>query len=213
MSGRAAEGVAVGRQALAISQTIGSPWGEVTVRTHLAQGLLETGELQEALAVAEAGTALARAHELAPLLTYSLCTEGAVHRAMRRFETARAAHEEALRVDEETPSHPFSETVYSELCADHVETGDWQAAHRYAVLAIEHRRDGTLSVPFTRRYEIEALARGGDFALAEEEAERFGALVASANHGAGNPRLELASEQCRAVLAEARRRVQREGNA
>jgi DNA-binding SARP family transcriptional activator/tetratricopeptide (TPR) repeat protein len=201
MSGRAAEGVRAGREALAIMEAVGSPWGEVTARLHLAQGLQELGQLEEALAVAERGSILAHEHQLLPLTPYSLSTKGAVERALGWPEVARSSHVRALQADEAIPSRPFAEMVHSELCADCVLLGDWPAALAHARQAVAYHRAGTLSMALIRWYEVEALLRGGEATLAHEEANHFGTLIASPEHGADNPRLQLAWHQMQAILA------------
>jgi hypothetical protein len=58
----------------------------------LAEGFLEIGAYNEALAYAEEGVDIARKAGIFILLTASLIVLGAIHRAMLNLTAARTAH-------------------------------------------------------------------------------------------------------------------------
>ncbi len=88
--------------------------------------------------------------------------------------------------------------VQGELCSDQAMLGDWDQAARHARAAAEARRLQCLPLVTPWRWtETEALVRAGDRALAEEDARRWGELVA------GVPRLRVPHLRSLAVLARA----------
>src|SRR5436305_481708 len=80
---------------------------------------------------------------------------------------------------------------YAEAC-------EWEAAYRYAVQAIVHRKStdvALITLDFSPQYETEALLRGGDEHQARAEVQRLGERVG------GNRRFRLPYLRSRAVLA------------
>jgi DNA-binding SARP family transcriptional activator/tetratricopeptide (TPR) repeat protein len=192
--GRPASGIAAGRQALAISQEIDNPWGQVSSAYHLAPGLVDSGAYEEALQVTRRGTALARDLAALPLLIYSLNQLGSVCRALSRLDEATAAHEEASALSANLSSL-FREQCAAELCADYALSGDWTRAGSCARLALAHRSSMLLNSGLTRWLEIEALARNGDRSDAESDLRQFAEQVGD------NPRYRIPVFRSLAVLA------------
>jgi tetratricopeptide (TPR) repeat protein len=201
LAGQLTAGIEQGWHAIRIARASGSPWGQVSAAIHLATGLLDAGNYEEALELAREGTQLAREHEITALLPYILVVLGDVERALLRLDVATTIHLDALAADSATASRPFAEMVHSALCADYACVGDWASAHTHARQALAHRRYDALYLGLTRWHETEALLRGGDEEIARADAAHFGALVADDEYGADNPRFQIPYHRCLAVLA------------
>ena len=200
--GQTQVGIALARQALAITREIQNPWGQVTATLHLSEGLVDAGDYVEALSLIEQAVQLARDHQIVPLLPYALAISAKVKRALLDLEAAQAAGLAALTADEAMPTQPFAEMIHAEFCAGYALAGDWTAAHNHARQALAARPADSLYLGLSRWYEIEALLRGGDHALAREDAHHFERLVTNPDYGNNNPRFLIPVRRCRAVMAQ-----------
>jgi DNA-binding SARP family transcriptional activator/predicted ATPase len=201
MAGRVQEGIAAGRQALAIAQSLDTPWGQVHAMLHLALALIDGGWYDQALAVATAGAILAEQHRIVPLLPYALSTLGTARRAVLQLDTAIEAHQAALAANAAVTYQPFTEMIQSELCADYALAGAWPEAHQHARDALAVRRYELRALGLTRWHETTAMLAAGDTAGAYEDAARFLDTGAAAGAEPLSPRFELAHARVRAVLA------------
>lgn len=201
-TGRTPAGIEAGRQALAIVQEIENPWGQVSTTIHLTAGLLDAGHYAEALTLAGQAVMLAETHHLIPLTPFILARLGAAQRALFALEDACVTHLAGLEADEVMPSHPFSEMLHAELCADYALADDWEAAYTHARQALAVRNYSLLYLGLHRWYETEALLRGGDIGLARADIHRFGMMVEDPDHGNNNSRFRIPYLRSLAVLAE-----------
>ncbi|MEP7358776.1 MAG: hypothetical protein ABI847_16125, partial [Anaerolineales bacterium] len=189
--------LAAAEEARAICEAIENPWGQVFSGIWRAAALLDQGEYGAALATAEAGEAQARAHSFVPLRIFNLLTLGRVWRALMQPEAAHAANLEARAVNDRAPAGPFAGMISAALCEDAAAAGDWALALEHARAAAGQRSYAALPLVVPRRWpETEALLRGGERALAEEDARRWGELVRAV------PRLYLAHLRSLALLAQ-----------
>jgi predicted ATPase/DNA-binding SARP family transcriptional activator len=193
--GQAQAGIAAARAANTISQEIANPWGQIHSAVRLAMGLLEAGAYAEALATAQQAAALARRHDIRPMLIAALIVLGTAQRALRDLQAARAAHLEAAEIDRAMPSQPFQASITVELCADAVQAGAWEEAHRYALQALELRDNNLMYASFVRWCVSEALLTAGDRARAAADSAHFGA------RSGDNPRYRLPYLRALAALA------------
>lgn len=197
--GRPREAVENLRQARAIVLEIENSWGRVNVSFHLAFALLEIGHLQEAQAAAEEGVSVARRHGHGSLLANALGVQGIVQRALGKPDKARAAHEAARERFAELPFELLPAIMAVHLCADCALAGDWGAAYQYACQSLEVKDLTWLwtwsDTGFCYHHVVEALARGGDGAQAQEALRRFQRAVGD------NPRYRIPFLQAQAVLA------------
>jgi tetratricopeptide (TPR) repeat protein len=201
--GRTEAGIEAGRQALAIVKEMGNPWGQGTATIHLTLGLLDAGQYEEALLLADQAANLAQANRLAPIFPYILIRLGAAQRALQLLSAACATHQAALTASQAMAIQPFAKMIHAELCHDYGLLADWSAAHHHARQALALHTPNILYTGLTHWHETEALLRGGDLELAQTDAGHFGRLVADAAHGDNNPRFRLPYLRCLAVLAEA----------
>ena len=187
--GRLREGLAMARDVRSIAEKqpqrmeMMSLWA---VRT----GLQETGEYEEALALARRGTALAREARDVYMLGANLGRLGEAYEALQNLEEARAAYEEA---SERGQYGPFSHARFCVLAAL---AGEWIDAHAHAVRAHEV---GTFFNPMFSihlHHGVEALLRGGDEVLARAEVHRL------AERAEKNGRDRMSYLRCLAVLDE-----------
>ena len=175
--GQPQEGIDAARAALAISQEIEDPWGQINAAVQMTPGLLDQGAYAEALSVIQQGAALARALEITPLLVIALTASGNVSRAMLALEAAHAAHSEALALSKTPGLQAFGERMAGELCADCALAGQWQEACTHAFKALAVRDYSIMYGGLARCYEVEALLRGGKSEQAREEVRLFGELT------------------------------------
>ena len=191
--GEPVQAVRFGRQRRTATRELGD--GEI----HLADlhgltlGLLEAGEYEEALSVADLGLGAARSLGSSERLFPNLLLMGDVCLALYRLEEAYATYQEM------SASINFSQIqalTYSKLCAVAALGGNWEEARAHALWATELRGEVVLqwTEPFHRHLEVEALLRGGEREIAREELERFGEWVGE------NRRLRVAYLRARAVL-------------
>ncbi len=173
--GQPQEGITTAKTALAISVAIEDPWGQINAAIQMTPGLLDRGAYTEASSVIQRAVALARTHEIKPLLVITLKEWGNVSRAMLALEAAHAAHSEVLaRGESFMPLQAFVERMAGELCADCALAGRWQEASTYALKALAAREYSIMYGGLTRWHETEALLRGGRIEQAREDVHRFG---------------------------------------
>ena len=159
----------------------------------MALALTETGDYEEALAIAREGLAAARSVGYAPRLMLNLVTLGNALRALFRLREAGESYREMAGV---VFPPEYRALVHSKLCAVAALAGDWEEAHAEALRAGRLRDEAPVqgSEALHRHLEVEALLRGGSEHLAREQLERFGGAVGE------NRRLRLAYGRALAVL-------------
>jgi len=195
--GQPAGGAALAERAYAIAVEIENPWGQIYSSNWLAMARQDQGDLEGALAAAQAGRAVAEASSFMPVAGINLLVLGTVWRARGDVARALALHQAAQAVAEPGAAPAFAELVADELCSDCALLGDWPAAAQYARAAIATRRYDSLPLVIPLRWtETEALLRAGQAELARRDAQRWGELVA------GVPRLWQAHERSIAVLKQ-----------
>jgi tetratricopeptide (TPR) repeat protein len=195
--GELAASVRAGRAALKIGREINNEWTQALAATNLSQGLIEEGQLGEALRTAQEGARLARTLPDPVLPLIALYAAGNAHQAMLGLEEARTMYRDSLEVAATLP-RPWSLLMVSRLCANRALAGDREAAHRYALDSVRIRDAAParlMWLDFVRHHETEALLRGSDEKLAREEVERLGERVE------GNRRFRLIHLRMLAVLA------------
>jgi DNA-binding SARP family transcriptional activator len=197
--GEIAASVDAGRAALKIGREINNEWMQALAATNLSQGLIEEGRLGEALRTAQEGARLARKVPDPVLPLLALYAAGNAHQAILRLEEAQTMYQEALEIADTLP-RPWRSLMVRSLCANRaLADDDWEAAHGYALEAVELRNAAPASLmwlDFVRYHETKALLRGGNEELAGEDAERLGERVGE------NRRLRLVHLRMLAVLAE-----------
>lgn len=195
--GQVEAGIADARTAYVTSQEIDNPWGQISSSAVLAFGLMDKGDFEAALSVAQQGRQQAQAHDLVLVSFLNLLMLGMVHRALLAPAAARSAHLEAVALSERTQSESFAEMSAAQLCADCALAGDWEEATRYAREALSHRNYDVLPLVLSQCWpETEALLRGGEVEVAREDARRWGELIGHI------PRYRLPHLRSLAVLAE-----------
>jgi tetratricopeptide (TPR) repeat protein len=190
--------VNAGRTALKIGREINNEWAQALAATNLSHGLIEEGQLGEALRTTQEGVRIARKlpNPVLPLL--ALHAAGNAYQAVLGLEEAQTIYQEALEIAD-TVLHLWRSFIVRSLCANRSLAGDGEAAHRYALQAVELRNAAParlMWLDFTRYHETEALLRGGEERLAREEVRRLGERVGE------NRRFRLVHLQMLAVLAE-----------
>jgi hypothetical protein len=174
---------------------IENPWGQIYSSNWLAIARQDQGDLDGALAAAQTGRAVAEANSFMPVAGINLLVLGAVWRAKGDAQRAQALHLAARALAESGKAPAFVELAAAELCSDCALLGDWPAAAQYARVAIAARRYDALPLVNPLRWtETEALIRDGQAALAHDDVQRWGELVA------GVPRLRQANEMAIEVL-------------
>ena len=182
--GQAASGAALAEQAYATAKEIENPWGQVYSSNWLAMARQDLGDLDGALAAAQAGRAVAEANSFMPVGAINLLVLGAVWRARGDPTRARELHRAAQAIGQAGQMPGFTEMAAGELCSDCALLGDWPAAAEYAGAALAARGYESLPLVIPLRWtETEALIRADQSALARDDAQKWGALVA------GVPRL------------------------
>ena len=159
----------------------------------MALALTETGDYEEALAIAREGVAAARSVGYAPRLWLNLLTLGNALRALFRLREAGEIYREVAGV---VFPPEYRALAHSKLCAVAALAGDWEEAHAEALRAARFRDEAPIqgTEALHRHLEVEALLRGGSEHLAREQLERFGEAVGE------NRRLRLAYGRALAVL-------------
>lgn len=180
--------VDLARQAIDIAHDL--PSGPLP-RFVLAMALTEVGEYEEALRLAgsDADSGAKALGRLMAIWTSVMLA----HVRHSSFEFARSAEllERALAIAEKLGAGLWSILPMSYLCANRALASDWAGAQE-AAIRIMSIRDSTeprlMPLDFCRHYETEALLRGGQEALAREDAQLFGEHLA---RSAQNRRFEL----------------------
>ena len=169
--GRPQEGIAIGREALAISG--GLPERIKAMSTWaLDLGLVEIGEYEEVLEHCLRGTELARKTQNAFLLWLNLDHLGRAYEVLLDLEEARRAHEEALELRGALgPQYEVFSSI--RLCAVGALSEDWEEAYAHAKKVHEDRTSFNVLDIFYLHHVVEALLRGGDERSAREEVRRF----------------------------------------
>jgi hypothetical protein len=199
-TGRPRAGIEAGQAAYAIACELENDWAKANCTFYLAHALHDVGDEAEALAIAQAGVAAARAAGHPPLLAFNLAMLGRVLRGQQVWDQALAAHQECRAIGEALHQPLVLEWAAVELCADYASRGDWPSAHAQALAALPLRAHYPAVTPFAgqlRWYETEALIRGGDLALAQQDLALFDSQVG------GRRRYRLTYLRAAAVLAAA----------
>jgi len=186
--GRLQEGIAIGREARAISRGLPERIEAMSLWA-LGLGLPEVGEYEEALSLTRRGTELARKACDTPLLAVNLVLLGWAHESLLNLEEARAAYEEALGGQYE----PISQ---AKLCVVAALLENWEDAYAHAKRAHETGIFFNPLLSIHLHHEVEALLRGGEERLAREEVRRF------AERAQTNERDRVAYLRSYAVLSE-----------
>jgi DNA-binding SARP family transcriptional activator len=164
--GRLQEGLAIGREAHAISLELPERM-EAMSAWALSLGLVEIGEYEEALVLARRGVGLARKAQDKYLLAVNLDRLGRANEALLNLDEARAAYAEPLGQQYEAWSS-------ARLCVVAALSENWEEAYAHAKRANEadvFANNQPLSIHL--HHEVEALLRGGDERLGRDEARRF----------------------------------------
>ena len=171
LQGRPQEGIAIGREAQAISG--GLPERIEAMSTWaLDLGLVEIGEYEEVLEHCLRGTELARKTQNAFLLWLNLDHLGRAYEVLLDLEEARRAHEEALELRGALgPQYEVFSSI--RLCAVAALSEDWEEAYAHAEKVHEDRTSFNVLDIFYLHHVVEALLRGGDERSAREEVRRF----------------------------------------
>jgi DNA-binding SARP family transcriptional activator/tetratricopeptide (TPR) repeat protein len=163
--GKLHEGIALGREAQAISRELPERI-EAVSSWALGIALPEIGEYEEALRLARRGVELARKAQDTYLLAINLDRLGRAYEALLNLEEARAAYEEPL-------SKQFEPWSSARLCVVAALSENWEEAYAHAKTANEDGVFFNQLLSIHVHYEVEALLRGGDERLAREEVRRF----------------------------------------
>ena len=196
--GRPQEGIAIGREAQAISG--GLPERMEAVSTWAVKvGLVEIGEYEEVLEHCLRGTELARKTQNVFLLWLNLEHLGWAYEVLLDLEKARRAHEEGLELRGALgPQYEVFTSI--RLCAVAALSEEWEEAYAYAKKVHEDRTSFNVLDIFYLHHVVEALLRGGDESSAREEVGRF------AERAEANERERVAYLRSLAVLKRVRRR-------
>ncbi len=195
--GRPHQAVAAARSAYAMSLEIEHPWGQANSGYQLARALAETGAYEEALAIAQESTNVARTLTFTVLLFVNLLTLGLVYQALGLTKEALETHLEGLEVSKTVPSSRYVGLSYSLVCVDCALAGDWETAAGYARQMLVTRDPRVVVCPEAPRWpETEALLSAGLRGEAES------ALAAFGERFSANRRCHLALVRAQAVLAE-----------
>jgi tetratricopeptide (TPR) repeat protein len=195
-SGRHRDSLVTLQETFAFSQQIENLWGQAECGYRLAHTLLELGQYGQAVRLARQAVKQARLVGIPTMVVLALSTWGTVQRTVMTLDAARNTLLEVLTESTEKRLADFGEWILAELCAAYALAGDWDQAHAYARQILPFREDKTLlPMGLTSSYEIEALLRGGDEALARAEVERLDKIVAD------NNRYRLPLLRSQAVLA------------
>jgi DNA-binding SARP family transcriptional activator/predicted ATPase len=171
-------GIETARAAETICAEIGNPWGHIYSCVWLATGLLDSGEYEAALTVAQAGQHQAKTHHLPPMQLFIALILGRVYRALGRWEIAHKTHLEARMLNEEVKSAAFVDLIAAELSTGCALADSWPEAATYAREALAQRKYDVLPLVVPARWpETEALLRSGEVELAREDARRWGEVI------------------------------------
>ena len=195
--GRIQDGIDAAHAAEAICANIENPWGHIYSRVWLATGLLDNGDYEAALGVAQAGQNQAHSYDQPPMGMFIALVLGKIYQALGQWAAAYETHQEAMALNERVKSDVHAALICAELCADCALAGNWAEATTHARQALAYRKYDVLPLVICSRWlETEALLRGGDLELAREDARRWGELVGNV------PRFRVGYLRSLAVLAE-----------
>jgi tetratricopeptide (TPR) repeat protein len=169
--GRPQEGIAIGREAQAISG--GLPERIEAMSTWaLNLGFQEIGEYEEVLELSLRGIEQARKTQNVFLLFSNLDRLGRAYEVLLDLQEARRIHEEALGLRGALgPQYEVFSSI--RLCAVAALSEDWEEAYAYAKRARQGRTSFNVLDIFYLHHVVEALLRGGDERSAREEVRRF----------------------------------------
>jgi tetratricopeptide (TPR) repeat protein len=169
--GRPQEGIAIGREAQAISG--GLPERIEAMSTWaLNLGFQEIGEYEEVLELSLRGLELARKTQNVFLLYSNLDRLGRAYEVLLDLQEARRVHEEELGLRGALgPQYEVFSSI--RLCGVAALSEDWEEAYAYAKKAHEGRTSFNVLDIFYLHHVVEALLRGGDERSAREEIRRF----------------------------------------
>ena len=192
--GRPQEGIAIGREAQAISG--GLPERIEAMSTWAINlGFQEIGEYEEVLEVSLRGIEQARKTQNVFLLFSNLDRLGRAYEVLLDLQEARRVHEEALGLRGALgPQYEVFSSI--RLCAVAALSEDWEEAYAYAKRARQGRTFFNVLDIFYLHHVVEALLRGGDERSAREEVSRF------AERAEANERERIAYLRSLAVLSE-----------
>ena len=192
--GRPQEGIAIGREAQAISG--GLPERIEAVSTWaLNLAFEEIGEYEEVLETCLRGTELARKTQNVFLLWLNLDHLGRAYEVLLDLREARRVHEEALELRGALgPQYEVFSSI--RLCAVAALSEDWEDAYVHAKKVHEGRPSFNVLDIFYLHHVVEALLRGGDERSAREEVRRF------AERAEANERERVPYLRSLAVLSE-----------
>lgn len=146
-------------QALKLSEVIQNDWGYASAAYNMGLGLLDAGEIQQAIEICQQGISKARTAGHPPLIFFNTLVLGHIYRDDGHPQNALQLHKEAEQIGATLKSPFFQLLVMTELCADYGSLGQWVEAAQCALAACMVRK----SIPYgdyTRWYEIEALIKG-----------------------------------------------------
>ena len=171
LQGRPQEGIAIGREAQAISG--GLPERIEAMSTWaLNLGLVEIGEYEEVLEHCRRGTELARKTQNVFLLWLNLDHLGRAYEVLLDLQEARRVNEEALELRGALgPQYEVFSSI--RLCGVAALSEDWEEAYAHAKKAHEGRTSFNVLDIFYLHHVVEGLLRGGDERSAREEVESF----------------------------------------
>ena len=164
--GRPQEGMAIACAAQAISEELPERM-EMMSLWALGMGLQEVGEYEEALILARRGTERAREVGDSYLLGANLGRLGEAYEALMNLEDARAAYEEAVEREH------YGLFPHARFCVVAALSEDWEDAYAHAKRAYEADMFLNPLLSIHLHHQVEALVRGGDNRLAQEEVCRF----------------------------------------
>ena len=192
--GRPQEGIAIGREAQAISG--GLPKRIEAMSTWAVNlGLMEIGEYEEVLEHCLRGTELARETQNVFLLWLNLDHLGRAYEVLLDLQEARRVNEEALELRGALgPQYEVFSSI--RLCGVAALSEDWEEAYAHAKKAHEGRTSFNVLDIFYLHHVVEGLLRGGDERSAREEISRF------AERAEANERERIAYLRSLAVLSE-----------
>jgi len=195
--GRIPDGIETARTAEAICAEMDNPWGHIYSRVWLATGLLDKGDYEAALAVAQAGQNQANAHSLPPMEMFITLILGKVYQALGQLESAYQTHQKAKVLNEQVKSEVHTALIQAELCADCALLGNWAEAITHAREGLAHRRYDILPLVISSRWlETKALVHAGDVEVAREDAHLWEEVIEAV------PRFRVGHLRSLAVLAE-----------
>lgn len=196
LNGRAQEGLKTLKKAYDFIQQVENDWEQSDVARFLAMVYAELGEYGQAIhLITDAVNQVRRSKH--PMETFALANYGMIYRSIFALDEAQEAWLTVVDVVANGGFYPFLDQPPAELCAIHALRGKWEEANRYAkeVLAF-HEGGFLLPLGTTGWFEIEALLRAGDEALARAEVERLAKAVGN------NRRYQLILHRCQAVLVQ-----------